>query len=150
MRPPTPSTSSVTPIRSGATSWTLRAKKSRFSIGLAVIAKQRRKGRRKEQAAGNARDATRHDREADARRRRKRARLEISQRRRGRDLHELDSRDTAEHLSGSDPVEHDRAQNGTDLIAQSGQRQQQQRQPKLLRKAESRNRQPPQRRGDYN
>src|SRR4051795_4054752 len=38
MRPPTPSTSRVTPIRSGATSWTERAKKSRpSSVKRAVL-----------------------------------------------------------------------------------------------------------------
>src|SRR6266566_2511770 len=114
MRPPTPLTSSVTPIRSGATSWTLRRKKSRFSIRLSVISEQRRKRGRKEQAACNTRDAARDDREPQAGRRRKRARLEVAERRRGGDLHELDPRNPPEHLLRGDAVEHDRTQDRAD------------------------------------
>src|SRR5439155_8559440 len=148
IRPPTPSTSSVAPISSGATSWTLRAKKSRFSMRLRVVAEKRRKRSREEQAARNACDAPRNDREAEAGHRRERARFEVPERRRCGDLHELDPGDTTEHRLGSDPVEHDRAQDRADLIAEAGQRQQQQCQPELLGEAEGRDRQPPQRRGD--
>src|SRR3954470_14628526 len=88
--PPTPSTKRVAPIRSGATSWTLRAKKSRFNIRPGVVAEQGRNRGRKDHAADHARDASRDDREAQARHRCQRARLEIPERRRGGDLHELD------------------------------------------------------------
>src|SRR5215831_17972568 len=99
MRPPTPSTSSVTPIRSGATSCTLRAKKLRLSKRLArVVAGERREQDREHGAAGYAEDAARRDRNREVRRVGERARLEVADRGRRRDLHELDPRHSAEHL----------------------------------------------------
>ena len=65
------------------------------------------------------------------------------------DLHEFDPRDSAEHLLRCDPVEHDRPEDRADLVAQPGQTEQHQRQPKLLRDAESGDRHSPQRRGDH-
>src|SRR5919202_4001063 len=88
MRPPTPSTSSVTPIRSGATSCTLRAKKLRLSIG--VVADERRERQREQRTTDDAGHAARHDRQAQARGIRERSRLEVADRRCRRDLHELD------------------------------------------------------------
>src|SRR2546421_987931 len=105
MRPPTPSTSRVTPIRSGATSCTLRAKKLRLSTRAGVVTDECGKRQREQRAAGDARDTACDDREAEARCPRERSRLEIPQRRGRRDLHELDPRDPAEHVVRRDPIE---------------------------------------------
>src|SRR5262245_45556829 len=98
MRPPTPSTSSVTPIKSGATWCTLRAKNLRLSKGLArVVAGERREQECENAAAGDAEDAARRDRHCQVGRIRERSRLEVSDRRRGGDLHELDARYASQH-----------------------------------------------------
>src|SRR5919202_3412980 len=81
MRPPTPSTSSVTPIRSGATSWTLRAKKLRRSISARVVADERREREREQCTADDAGGAAGDDRKAQARRGRECTRLEVAERR---------------------------------------------------------------------
>src|SRR5437868_1400214 len=98
MRPPTPSTSSVTPIRSGATSCTLRAKKLRLSTGPRVVADERRKREPEQPATDHAGDASGRDGQPQARRARECSRLQVADRRRGGYLHELDAGDTAEHL----------------------------------------------------
>src|SRR6266568_5146992 len=147
MRPPIPSTSSVTPIKSGATSCTLRAKKLRPSTRPCVVTDERRKREPEQSAAGDTRDATRDDREPEARRRRQCPRLEVANRRRGRDLHELDPRDAPEHRARRDPVEHHGAQDRADLVAEAGEAQQEQREPELLCEAEGGDRDTPQRRG---
>src|SRR5262245_12628469 len=91
--PPTPSHKSVTPIRSGATSWTLRAKKSRRSrcTGLRVVADQGGDGEREDRGARDAEHAARDDGEPQARERGDDSGFEVAERRRARDLHELDS-----------------------------------------------------------
>src|SRR5438105_14830855 len=132
MRPPAPSTSNVTPIRSGATSWTLRAKKSRVSMGLGVVANERREGEREERAAGDARHASGHDREAEARRRRERAGLQVPQRRGRRDLHELDPGHASAQLVGSDPERHHRTENRAHLMAENRQTAQEPAEPALV------------------
>src|SRR5919204_3520910 len=146
MRPPTPSTRSVTPIRSGATSWTLRAKKLRLSTR--VVTHERRKREREQRAANDARNSTGDDREAQARGVRECSRLEIPDRRRRRDLHELDPGHAAEHLARRDAIQHHRAEDRTDLIAEPGEPEQQQREPELLRKPEGSDSCAPQRGGD--
>src|SRR5215475_9963304 len=73
IRPPTPSTSSVTPIRSGATSWTLRAKNSLPSVR--VVAGEGRDGKSDQDGTDDAEEATRDDREAQARQRGEQTRL---------------------------------------------------------------------------
>src|SRR6266536_2124482 len=80
--PPTPSTRSVTPIRSGATSCTERAKKSRGSrcTCAGVVAHQRGEREREQAAAQHADDPAGDDREAEARQRREHARLEVAER----------------------------------------------------------------------
>src|SRR5215212_10200024 len=149
MRPPTPSTSSVTPIRSGATSWTLRAKKLRLSMRLrGVVAEERRKREREQRAADDAGGAARHDREAQARRVRERAGLEVAERRRSCHLHELDAGDAAEHVARRDSVQHHGTQDGTDLIAETREPETQQRDPELLREPERADGRAPERRRD--
>src|SRR4051812_48484347 len=99
MRPPTPSTRSVTPIRSGATSWTLRAKKLRRSIverPARVVADEGRECERNHRATDDAQQAARRDREAEARRVGQCARFQVADRWRSRDLHELDPRHAPE------------------------------------------------------
>src|SRR3954469_15950292 len=108
MRPPTPSTSRVTPIRSGATSWTLRAKKLRLSIRARVVTEERRERGCEGKAADDAREPSRDDRDAQAGRVGERAGFEVADRRRCRHLHELDAGDPAEHLPRRDAVEHHR------------------------------------------
>src|SRR5438132_8690614 len=100
MRPPTPSTSNVAPTSSGATSWTLRAKKllrsfTRRSLG--VVPEQGGHGRQEEPAAGDAREPAGDDREAKARQRGERSGFDVPQRRGARDLGELDAREPATH-----------------------------------------------------
>src|SRR5262245_47909390 len=98
MRPPTPSTRSVTPIRSGATSCTLRAKKSRGIKGSSpprVVLEQRRDREPDQEAAGDTQDAAGDDREAHFRERRDDACLEVADPRRARDLREVGGRDPA-------------------------------------------------------
>src|SRR5439155_3727030 len=136
MRPPTPSTSSVTPIKSGATSCTLRAKKLRLSTRPRVVTDERRKREPEQSAAGHTRDAAGDDRKPEARRRRQCPGLEVSDRRRGRDLHELDPRDAPEHGARRDPVEHHGAQDRADLVAEAREAEQKQREPELLCEAE--------------
>src|SRR5215212_5089527 len=128
MRPPTPSTSSVTPIRSGATSWTLRAKKLRLSMRLrGVVAEERRKREREQRAADDAGGAARHDREAQARRVRERAGLEVAERRRSCHLHELDAGDAADHFARGDPDKHTGTKEAIILIAKPADPETQQR-----------------------
>src|SRR5436190_23999950 len=147
MRPPTPSTSSVTPMRSGATSCTLRAKKLRLSNRLArVVAGERREHERKDPAAGHAEDAARGNRDREVGGVRKGARLEIADRRRRRHLHELDARDAPEHLVRRDAVEHDRAEDRAALVAEAGKSEQQQGAPEAVREGEGEDRDSPQRR----
>src|SRR3954469_2305385 len=93
MQPPTPSTSSVAPISSGATSWTLRAKRS---VGRTrVVADERGDGKGDDHRTEDAGDSARADREAHARKRGHEPRLDIPERGRRRDLRELDPRDAA-------------------------------------------------------
>src|SRR5512142_2092225 len=87
MRPPTPPTSSVTPIRSGATSWTLRAKNSHPSA--CVVAGESRDGKGDQDGTGDTEHATRDDREAQARQRRDEPRLDVAECGRGGHLREL-------------------------------------------------------------
>src|SRR4051812_41955053 len=149
MRPPTPSTSKVTPMRSGATSWTLRAKKLRLSNGLArVVADERREDQREGSAADDAENAARRDRDRQVRGVCERSSLEVADRRRGGDLHELDPGNAAEHLVRRDAIEHHGAQNRADLVAEAGETEQQQGDPELVRKGEGEDRGAPERCGD--
>src|SRR4029450_812150 len=128
-RPPPPSTSRVTPIRSGATSWTLRAKNaferpsairsrdcpSNAILGgtaLGVVSEQARNSGHDRDRADRAGDAAGDDREAQARQRRDRAGLDVPDRRGARHLGELEALHPAAHPVGR-PVEEDRgAKNG--------------------------------------
>src|SRR5437588_2059157 len=143
MRPPTPSTRSVTPIRSGATSCTLRAKNLRLSTRPGVVADECRKGEAKQSAAGDTGDAARDDRKPKARCGSQRSGLEISDRRSGGDLHEFDPRYASEHRAGCDAVEHHGAQDRADLVAEAGEAQQDQGEPELLCEAEGGDRDAP-------
>src|SRR5438067_1507160 len=106
MRPPMPSTRSVTPIRWGATSWTLRAKKSVRSTG--VVADERGYGESDEEGTGDAGEPAGDDREAEARERRQDACLDVAERGRRGDLRELDSGHAPADVVGGDGPE-DRA-----------------------------------------
>src|SRR6187549_1888469 len=148
MRPPTPPTRRVTPMRSGATSWTLRAKKLRLSNGLArVVTNERREDQREGSAADDAENASRRDRDRQVRRVCECSGLEVADRRRGGDLHELDPGNPAEHLVRRDPIEHHGAQDRADLVAEPGETEQQQGDPELVRKGEGEDREAPERRG---
>src|SRR5690242_11581294 len=147
MRPPTPSTSSVTPIRSGATSCTLRAKKLRLGNGLArVVTDERREQERERSAADNAENAARRDRNGEVGGVCQRTGLEVPDRWRRGDLHELDARDATEHRVRRDPVEHHRAQDRADLVTEAGEAEEQQRDPELVCKREGEDRESPERR----
>src|SRR5436190_18497415 len=135
MRPPMPPTRRVTPIRSGATSWTLRAKKLRPSNGLArVVPNERRGDQRKGSSTDDAEDAARRDRDGQVRRVCECSSLEVADRRRGGDLHELDPGNAAEHFVRRDAIEHHGAQDRADLVAEAGETEQQQGDPELVRK----------------
>src|SRR3954453_22354137 len=149
MVPPTSSTSNVAPISSGATSWTLRAKKSRVSIGAPVVAKKRGERRREQETPCHTGDAARDDREPQAGNRRGGSGFEIPDRRGGCNLHEFDSRDSPQHLLGRDPVEHHRAQDGAVVNADAGERKEKEPHQELLDEPERRDRQSPEGGRDY-
>src|SRR5436190_20290483 len=100
MRPPIPSTSSVTPISSGATSWTLRAKKSVPSTG--VVADERGHSEGDEEGTGDAGEAARDDRQAQARERGDDAGLDVAEGGRCGELCGLDPGDAAADVIGRD------------------------------------------------
>src|SRR5690242_7051755 len=124
MRPPTPSTSSVTPIRSGATSWTLRAKNSLPSVG--VVTGEGRDGKSDHEGTDDTEQAAGDDREAQARQRRQQAGLDVAERRRRRDLRELDPGDAAAQLVGRHGPEDRPAQDRADVVGRTGGREKQQ------------------------
>ena len=108
-RPPTPSTSSVAPISSGATSWTLRAKihaaqRRRFDV---VADEAPGRNARAATVPTMRQDPARDDREAEARQRGDGAGLDVAERRRARDLRELDPGHAAAHR-GRGRVQEDR------------------------------------------
>src|SRR5919205_426872 len=114
MRPPTPSTSSVTPIRSGATSWTLRAKKSVRSFR--VVADERRDGKGDQDGTRDAGKTARDDREPDAGERGDEAGFDVAERGRRRDLRELDAGDTPADVVGRDRPEDRSSEDGADIV----------------------------------
>src|SRR6266516_2781194 len=134
MRPPMPSTRSVTPIRSGATSWTLRAKKSVPSTG--VVTDERGDGESDEEGTGDASEPAGDDREAEAGERREDAGLDVAERGRCGDLRELDSGHAPADVVGSDGPENRPAQDGADVVRGAGGREQQQREPETAGEAE--------------
>src|SRR5437879_1240295 len=113
MRPPMPATRSVTPIRSGAMSWTLRAKKSVRSTG--VVADEGGDGESDEEGTGDAGEAAGDDRQSEAGEGRDDPRLDIAQRGRRGDLRELDSGHAPTNVVGSDGPEDRPAQDGADV-----------------------------------
>src|SRR5581483_5823199 len=132
--PPTPSTSSVTPIRSGATSCADRAKKLRASRG--VISKEDGEKCRHDDRGHDAADAAGHDREAQARQLRDDARLEVPERRRARDLCELDAAEPSAHVVGRDRENDGRPEDRAHLVGRAGDTEQQEREPQRVREAE--------------
>src|SRR3954453_22550243 len=149
IRPPTPSTSSVVPIRSGATSWTLRAKKLRLSMRLRRVVTDECRERETEQpAADHAGDPAGRDRDGEVRRARERAGLEVPDRRCSGDLHELDPGDATEHLARRDPIEHHRAQDGADLVTETCDAEQEEGHPELVGECKAGDRRTPERCGD--
>src|SRR5205823_10126101 len=143
MRPPMPSTRSVTPIRSGATSWTLRAKKSVRSTG--VVADERGDCESDEEGTGDAGEPAGDDREAEAREGRDDPRLDVAESWRRGDLRELDSRHAPADVIGSDGPEDRPAQDGADVVRGAGGREQQDREPEAAGEAERGDRGSPQR-----
>src|SRR5438034_7502179 len=148
MRPPMPSTRSVAPIRSGATSWTLRAKKSVRSTG--VVADERGDGESDEEGTGGADEAAGDDREAEARQRRDDARLDVAERGRRGDLRELDPGHAPADVVGRDGPEDRPTQEGADVVRSTRGREQQQGEPETLGEAERCDRDSPQRGCDRN
>src|SRR5262245_2554458 len=136
IRPPARSTSNVTPIRSGATSWTLRAKKLRRNTLARVVLDKCWKRECEHSTPDDAQKPARHDREAQTGRVRQRTGFEIADGRRGGNLHELDPGDAPEHLVRRDPVQHHGAQDRADLVAKPRDAETQKRNPELLREPE--------------
>src|SRR5580765_6798716 len=141
IRPPTPSTSSVTPIRAGATSCTLRAKNSAGSAR--VVAGEGGDGKSDHDGTEDAEESAGDDRGAHARERGDEAGLDVSERGRRRDLSELDARDASPERVRRDRPEDCPAQDGADVVRGARGREQEQREPERLGKAEGSDRHAP-------
>ena len=99
-------------------------------------AETRRRCRYAEKSAGD-------DREAQARQRRDDARLDVAERRRARDLHELDAGEPAAHALRR-RAQHDRgAEDRADVVGRARHGEQQQPRPQRVREAEGCDRDPP-------
>src|ERR1044072_6466614 len=146
MRPPPPSTSNVAPIRSGATSWTLRAKNSLPSAG--VVTGEGRDGKGDQDGTDDAEEATGDDREAEARQRGDQSGLDVAERGRRRDLRELDPGDATAERVVRDRPENRRAEVGAYIVRGHWGGEQQQGEPEGVREPEGRDRRPPERRCD--
>src|ERR687888_1193691 len=118
MRPPIPSTSSVTPIRSGATSWTLRAKKSLPSAR--VVADEGGDGKGDQEGTADAGEAARDDREADAGERGDDACLDVAECGGRGDLGELDSGHAAADVVRRHRPEDRASQDRADVVGRAG------------------------------
>src|ERR1700693_3902035 len=148
MRPPTPSKSSVAPTSSGATSWTLRAKKLLRSFtrrSLRVVTEKSGHSRHEEPAAGDAREPTGDNREAQARPGGERPGLHVPERRGARDLGELNAREPASHRVRGHGQENRRAKDRAPVVGGTRQGEEEQGRPEAGCKAEDDDRRSPRR-----
>src|SRR5947208_6539773 len=136
-----PSTSRTAPISSGATSWTLRAKKSVRSAR--VVACEGRYGKGDQDGTRDASEAARDDREAQAGERGDDAGFDIAERGRRGDLGELDPREPSAERIRRDRPEDGAAQHGADVVRGAGGREEYEREPERLREPEGDDRSAP-------
>src|SRR3954465_8810428 len=135
--PPTPSTSRVAPISSGATSCTERAKKLRDRRRLTPVLQQRRERSGEDKASDDAGETAGDDGGADARRGCERTGFEISERRRARHLRELDPDHPPAHRIGGQLHQHRPSEHCADQVGAACEREQREGEPELGREPEA-------------